>query len=162
MMNMTERKEIVGAVIQGGPMNPDVRGYIIFHDVPNGTEVEVTFEGLPEYQPPTQQELQIGPFGFHIHERGVCEVTDPQRPFITSGSHYNPTNQPHGNHVGDFPVLFSNHGYAWMAFFTDKMKPADVVGRSVILHASPDDYTTQPAGFSGRRIACGVIERMQL
>jgi Cu-Zn family superoxide dismutase len=32
-----------------------------------------------------------------------------------------------------------------------------VVGRSVVIHADPDDYKSQPAGNSGKRIACGVI-----
>jgi DNA invertase Pin-like site-specific DNA recombinase len=65
--------------------------------------------------------------------------------------------QPHGNHAGDFPVLFSNNGYTYMKFFTDKFKPGDVIGRAVIIHENPDDYRTQPSGNSGKRIACGVI-----
>ncbi|WP_201260037.1 superoxide dismutase family protein [Tissierella sp. P1] len=44
-----------------------------------------------------------------------------------------------------------------MSFFTDKFKPEDIIGRSVIIHQNPDDYRTQPAGNSGKRIACGVI-----
>lgn len=70
---------------------------------------------------------------------------------------YNEDTLPHGNHIGDFPVLFSNNGYARMSFFTDKFKPEDIIGRSVIIHQNPDDYRTQPAGNSGKRIACGVI-----
>ena len=33
-----------------------------------------------------------------------------------------------------------------------------IIGRSVIVHADPDDYVTQPAGASGTKIACGVIQ----
>jgi len=32
-------------------------------------------------------------------------------------------------------------------------------GTSIILHARPDDYRTDPAGDSGPRIAGGVIKR---
>ena len=35
--------------------------------------------------------------------------------------------------------------------------PNGVVGRSIVVHADPDDYKSQPAGNSGARIACGVI-----
>lgn len=70
---------------------------------------------------------------------------------------YNEDAQPHGNHSGDFPVLFSNNGYARMSFFTNKFKPEDVIDKSVIIHLNPDDYRSQPAGNSGKRIACGVI-----
>jgi Cu-Zn family superoxide dismutase len=84
-------------------------------------------------------------------------VGDPTSPFLTAGEHYNPTNQPHGNHAGDFPVLFSNDGRAVMNFFTNKFTVGEIIGKSVVIHQNPDDYRTQPAGNSGKRLACGVI-----
>lgn len=44
-----------------------------------------------------------------------------------------------------------------------RMGPAPAVldadGASIVVHAKTDDYRTDPAGDSGDRIACGVIER---
>ena len=145
------------ADIKGGNLFPNLQGKIFFLDVAGGTEVFVEIWGLPSYQPGTNSSSPIGPFGFHIHEYGICEITNPDDPFISAGGHWNPTNQPHGNHAGDFPVIFSNNGYGRMSFFTHKFKPKDIINKSVIIHLNPDDYRSQPSGNSGKRIACGVI-----
>ncbi len=145
------------AYISGGPLAPDLQGIVAFTDVPGGTEVFTEVFGLPPYTPANGQAQPIGPFGFHIHENGTCETGDAADPFTAAGQHWNPTNQPHGNHAGDFPVLFSNNGYARMTFFTDKFKVSQIPGKTIIIHESPDDYRTQPSGESGKRLACGVI-----
>lgn len=49
-----------------------------------------------------------------------------------------------------------------MEFFTNRFKPRDVLGRSVIIHENPDDYRSQPAGNAGKRLACGVIEWLEV
>ncbi|MGE5423042.1 MAG: superoxide dismutase family protein [Ignavibacteriales bacterium] len=144
------------AIVRGGPFAPRLRGTVCFDDVPGGTRVRVHIIGLPPYQPGNGQP-PIGPHGFHIHENGVCDIGNPNDPFMSSGGHWNPTDQPHGNHAGDFPVLFSNNGVADMEFFTDKFKVSDVIGKSVLIHQNPDDYRSQPAGNSGKKLACGVI-----
>ena len=159
-MYYDEIKKNATAKIMGGPLAPQLNGNVIFFDVPGGTEVYVEVSGLPPYQPAQDSKQPIGSHGFHIHEFGICEIGNPQEPFQSAGGHWNPTNQPHGNHAGDFPVIFSNNGYARMSFFTDKFKPKDVIGRSVIIHENPDDYRTQPSGNSGKRMACGVICRL--
>jgi Cu-Zn family superoxide dismutase len=146
------------ASVIGGPLAPEIRGVVYFRDVQGGTEVCVEVTGLPEYRPAMGDSDPIGPHGFHIHESGNCQIGNADEPFKASGEHWNPTNQPHGNHAGDFPVLFSNDGKAVMCFFTNKFKPGDVVGKAVIIHQSPDDYRTQPAGDAGKRLACGVIK----
>jgi superoxide dismutase, Cu-Zn family len=145
------------AEIKGGPQSQGITGTVYFKNVPGGTMVCAQIRGLPSYEPAQGGKSPIGPHGFHIHQNGNCEVGDPENPFAAAGGHWNPTDQPHGNHSGDFPVLFSNHGYANMCFFTDKFKVADVIGKSVIIHENPDDYRTQPAGNSGKKMACGVI-----
>jgi superoxide dismutase, Cu-Zn family len=35
----------------------------------------------------------------------------------------------------------------------------DSDGSTLVIHQAPDDYETDPAGNSGERLACGVIER---
>lgn len=148
------------ANITGGPLAPELKGTVTFTEVPGGTEVAVEVSGLPPYKPSEGGKPPVGPHGFHIHENGNCEIGNPGDPFSGAGGHWNPTNQPHGNHAGDFPVLFSNNGYARMTFFTNKFTVAQVIGKAVIIHESPDDYRTPPAGASGRKLACGVIEPM--
>ena len=146
------------AEINGGPLAPGLGGYVTFKDVPGGVEVRTEVWGLPPYKPAQNGKPPTGPHGFHIHESSNCEVGNPSDPFKAAGEHWNPTNQPHGNHAGDFPVLFSNDGYARMCFFTSKFKTRDIIGKSVIIHENPDDYRTQPAGAAGKRLACGVIK----
>ncbi len=145
------------AMIEAGPDYPSISGLVTFLDVPGGVRVCANISGLPLFKPATGGKQPIGPFGFHIHEKGNCTIGDPAKPFEASGGHWNPTNQPHGNHAGDFPVLFSNKGMANMCFFTDRFTVADILGRSVMIHENPDDYRSQPAGNSGKRIACGAI-----
>lgn len=150
-------RRVTTARIIGGPLAPQIRGIVRFKDVPGGTEVSVRVNGLPPYQPARNDQDPIGPHGFHIHEFGNCEIGDPRDPFQAAGEHWNPDNQPHGNHAGDFPVLFSNNGQARMRFFTNRFKVADIIGKSVLIHMNPDDYRSQPAGDSGKRLACGII-----
>ena len=103
--------------------------------------------------------------GFHIHEKGDCSSGDG----MSAGGHFNPTAKPHGplhaeHHVGDLPALKA--GADGVASFSVRVAgmgigsgAADIVGRALIVHAQPDDYSTQPTGNSGARIACAVIQR---
>lgn len=145
------------ACIKGGPLAPELNGYVYFWDVPGGVQVMAAISGLPEYRPAQDHQSPIGPHGFHLHEFGDCSVGDPLEPFQAAGGHWNPDSQPHGNHAGDFPVLFSNGGRAEISFFTDRFKVMDIIGKSVIIHENPDDYRTQPAGNAGKRLGCGVV-----
>lgn len=149
------------AEVCGGPLAPRLKGTVLFKEVPGGVEVCVDVTGLPSFRPAECNKPQIGPHGFHIHECGKCQVGDPKNPFMSAGGHWNPTNQPHGNHAGDFPVLFSNCGRSCMTFFTDKFCLANIIGKSIIIHQGPDDYRSQPAGDSGKRLACGVIQPLE-
>lgn len=148
----------VMAQVKGGPLAPSIKGVVYFNNIIGGTKVCIRVSGLPPYQPTIGNQSPIGPHGFHIHQFGNCEVGDPENPFKAAGGHWNPDGYPHGHHTGDFPVLFSNDGIARMCFFTNRFKPEDVIGKSIIIHQNPDDYRTQPNGNAGKRLACGVIE----
>ena len=96
-------------------------------------------------------------WGFHIHENGNCDEGDLEDPFKNAGEHFTMEDELHPNHTGDLPMIYSNNGYSFMIYYSDRFKPDDVIGKSVIIHKNFDDITTQPSGNSGKRIACGVI-----
>ena len=102
-------------------------------------------------------------YGFHVHEKGDCSSGDG----MSAGGHFNPTGKPHGppdgeHHAGDLPSLKADaSGTAVVdvrvAGSVLGSGASDFYGKAVVVHALPDDYTTQPSGNSGPRIACGVI-----
>ncbi|MGV3572236.1 MAG: superoxide dismutase family protein [Ramlibacter sp.] len=104
--------------------------------------------------------------GFHVHEKGDCSSGDG----MSAGGHYNPAGRPHGrhgqgmHHAGDLVSLRSDaSGVARFSFESSTISvgggAADVVGKGLIVHRDPDDYTTQPTGNAGARLACAVIVR---
>ena len=110
--------------------------------------VTAEVSGLPEND--------TGFFAFHIHEGSGCGGTD----FSDTGGHYNPDAREHPRHAGDLPPLLSMGGRAFLAVETGRFTPCEVVGRTVVIHGSTDDFHTQPAGNAGKKIACGVIGRV--
>lgn len=160
MLEFWRARKIAKAEVMGGPLAPQIEGVVYFKEVPGGTVVTVKVGGLPPYQPAQDDEDPVGPHGFHIHEFGDCRAGEPTDPFQAAGGHYSPDGNPHGDHAGDLPVLFSNDGRARMTIFTDEFNVEDIIGRSVIIHENPDDYRSQPAGDAGKRLACGVIDWM--
>ena len=79
--------------------------------------------------------------------------------FANAKMHFNPTGCPHPYHIGDLPPLIENNGFAYMNVLLEKIKLKDIIGKVIIIHDMPDDFTTQPSGNSGIKIACGKIER---
>lgn len=79
--------------------------------------------------------------------------------FADAKTHYNPTNCPHPYHVLDLPPLLENNGYSYMCVFFNKFKIKDILGKVIIIHDMPDDFTTQPSGNSGTKIASGKTEK---
>ncbi|HXI13586.1 MAG TPA: superoxide dismutase family protein [Thermoanaerobaculia bacterium] len=110
--------------------------------------------------------LTPGRHGFHVHEKGDCSAPDAS----SAGPHFNPGSAPHGahgegSHEGDFGnVTADSNGRARTEFMTRSVTvtegPASIAGRAFLVHADPDDLTSQPAGNSGKRILCGVPTMM--
>ncbi|NCA66749.1 MAG: superoxide dismutase family protein [Clostridia bacterium] len=139
--------------IIGSKEYPNLRAKVELYQMRNGVLVCTEAMGLPYY---VKNPFQV--FAFHIHEGESC-FGNSEDPFADAKAHYNPENVEHPYHAGDLPSLFSNYGYAWNSVLTDRFKVRDVIGKVMIIHKNPDDFTTQPSGDSGAKIACGKIER---
>ncbi len=140
------------AIIGGAEEYPEIGGSVKFYRVGRGTVVVAELAGLPN-----SGEGGRGILGFHIHSGSSCRG-NPTDPFADALTHYNPTDAQHPYHAGDLPPLFvSSRGSAFLAVFTDRFTPKEVLGRVVVIHDSRDDFTTGPGGDSGKKIACGEI-----
>ena len=122
-----------------------------------GVRIRATLSGLPP-----------GEHAFHVHAVGKCEP-----PFTSAGPHFNPGQKKHGlkspdgHHAGDMEnfTVPANGKVTVTAVNKDitleKDKPNSVFqtdGTALVIHAGKDDYTTDPAGNAGDRIACGIIK----
>lgn len=143
------------ARIFGSPACPDISGCVHFYQTKRGVLVAAEIFGLPQ----GQEHCPDGIFAFHIHSGSSCSGTEAD-PFADAMTHYDPEGVPHPCHAGDLPPLFANHGYALQVFLTDRFSVREVLQKTVIIHASPDDFTTQPSGNAGTKIACGEIKAL--
>jgi Cu-Zn family superoxide dismutase len=129
-----------------------VTGMITF--TKSGDEVQVVAD---------VQNLTPGKHGFHIHEKGDCSAPDA----ASAGGHFNPTHQHHGGphtaerHLGDLGNIEADASGKAHLDWKGKLQLSganSIIGKSVVVHEKEDDLKTDPAGNSGARIACGVIE----
>ncbi len=135
-------------------------GRAIFTETGDGVNVSIEVSGIPP-----------GNHGIHIHEVGMCDAPD----FKTAGGHFNPQHKKHGlkassgSHGGDLPNLkVEENELGRLQYLLKDLTLQDAknsllqaAGTSLVIHASYDDEVTDPAGNSGARIACGVIERVR-
>lgn len=115
--------------------------------------------------------LTPGWHGMHFHEKGDCSKSD----FTSAGGHVHAMTpvthgllNPEANDSGDLPNLYvAADGTGVMEAFSPFVslhgageRPAllDADASALVIHASPDDYMTQPIGGAGARVACGVIK----
>jgi Cu-Zn family superoxide dismutase len=142
------------ATLQAGPDQAGFSGTVTFTQEGNGLHIVAQVAGVkPD-----------GAHGFHLHETGDCTHAGAEgKHFTSAGGHFNPGNAPHAcppasaRHAGDFGNIQVSGGAGRIDTTTDLLTLSSVVGKAVILHAGPDDCTTQPSGNSGDRLACGVV-----
>ncbi|MBQ9802657.1 MAG: superoxide dismutase family protein [Clostridia bacterium] len=144
------------AVMGGNAQNSSIRGTVKFYQVARGVLIVADIFGLPV----SGQACKNSIFAFHIHGGSDCSGNGDD-PFANAGSHYNPGSCPHPYHAGDMPPLFGAGHRAFLAFLTDRVTVSEIIGKTVIIHDRVDDFTTQPAGNAGNKIACGVISAVK-
>lgn len=140
------------AQMRGSARHSKLSGTVKFYRARRGVLVVAEIVGLPV----ARGACDGGVFAFHIHGGASCTGTG-EDPFADAGSHYDPYGCPHPYHAGDMPPLFGAGGEAFLAFFTDRFTVDEILGKTVIIHGGADDFTSQPAGNAGNKIACGVI-----
>lgn len=136
----------------------NVSGEVVFTQDEGQVIMRATFLGLDE-----------GEHAIHLHEKADCSSADG----TSTGGHWNPTYEQHGKwgsedgyHKGDIGNFTADaDGNATVEFMTDEWcigcgdDTKDILGKAVIVHQGVDDYTSQPSGAAGARIACtGIIQ----
>lgn len=154
--SMTAEKEPLSAEAALKDKDGKDVGRATIIETSEGTRIAVTGYRLPP-----------GAHGVHVHAVGRCDPPD----FASAGDHFNPVKKQHGTqnpagpHAGDLPnmeVAASGEGGIDVTTKTVTLSPGPNSllgpgGTALVVHASPDDYKTDPSGNSGARIACGVI-----
>jgi len=138
-------------------------GTVMAKAAPRGVLLRVEVKGLTP-----------GWHGIHFHAKGDCS----DEKFLNSGAHVHAHDieqathgllNPEANDSGDLPNIYVHaDGTAQAELFSPFVtyeavdgdaRPAlkDADGSALVIHASPDDYTTQPIGGAGARVACAII-----
>ena len=135
-------------------------GKVTVTDGPRGVILRVEATGLTP-----------GWHAIHFHEKGVCSDAG----FKLSGGHIHAGTpgvhgllNPTASDYGDLPNIWAGaDGTANAEVYSTLVsldgagaRPAlaDADGSALVIHASPDDYKTQPIGGAGARVACAVIK----
>jgi len=152
------QKELKRAIVNMSATNSSgLSGNVLFEETADGMiMMTANIEGISP-----------GAHAIHIHETGDCSAPDG----TSAGGHWNPTNEDHGvwggahfhrGDIGNIVADSSNKGTItrttdlWCIDCGDATK--NVIGKAIIIHQGPDDFSSQPSGAAGPRIGCGVIE----
>ena len=142
------------------PDNQSVSGYVIFENSSNKScIVRAYFSKLPP-----------GDHGFHIHKAGDlrgegCHGACDHYHVGPPADHGGPPSSNKSRHTGDLGNISTKTGPFYKSYELEGVTLNDLYGRSVIVHADPDDLGKGPhedsktTGHSGKRIACAIIGR---
>lgn len=141
----------------------DVKGEIIcYQQTPKKVKISAKFTAIPP-----------GLHGFHIHRAGdlrgegcklACDHFHKGPPSVHGGppsSHKTKSQR----HTGDLGNIFPEKLH--YTYILQGVSLVDLIGRSFIVHADPDDLgkgnqpDSKTTGHSGARIACAVIGRSE-
>lgn len=135
--------------------NSNVSGTVTFTEVNGKVMMDAKLSGLTP-----------GNHAIHIHETGDCSAPDGK----SAGGHWNPTNKNHGKwmqdpfHIGDIGNLVADEqGNGFISRETDlwcidcEDSNKNIISKAIIIHAGPDDFSSQPSGAAGPRVGCGEI-----
>lgn len=148
----TARQAVVNLASASGSL---VSGKVTAVPMAGGVHLTGTLGGLPANST----------HGFHVHEKGDCSAADAS----SAGPHFNPFASAHGkaesgaHHAGDMDNVVANaEGVVTVDVHVRGVTLGggavnDIAGRALVVHAAPDDYSSQPAGNAGARVACGVF-----
>jgi Cu-Zn family superoxide dismutase len=138
-----------------------VKGQVQFQQMGKDIKVIAEFTHLPP-----------GEHGFHIHKAGDlsgdgCKKACDHFHYGNPSSHGGPPGHVGERHTGDLGnISLGPNGEAFQKeYLLQNLPIEELYGRSVIVHADPDDYgqgnheDSKTTGHSGARIACGIIGR---
>ncbi len=139
---------------------PKVEGEVVFTNTPKGVRVQAMFTKLPP-----------GEHGFHIHKAGDlrgegCKGACEHFSVHPESQHGGPPGSGSNRHTGDLGNVSCDRGHSEYSYYLSGISCHDLWGRSVIVHADPDDLGKGPfedshtTGHSGKRIACAIIGRV--
>ncbi len=146
-------------VIIEAKSNSDISGMVTFTENAGVIKMQATISNASQ-----------GNHAIHIHAIGDCSADDG----TSAGGHWNPTNENHGKwgdtpfHRGDIGNVviqtdgkgsFERETDLWCIGCDDNEK--NILGKAIIIHQGPDDFSSQPAGAAGPRIGCGEIEKIE-
>jgi Cu-Zn family superoxide dismutase len=136
----------------------DKVGTVTHSDGEGGLTLKVAVTGVP-----------AGEHGFHVHQKADCgpgEKDGKMAAGIAAGGHFDPQDTkshkgPEGDgHEGDLPKLQSTAHGIDTTVTAPRLKLADVLGHSLMIHEGGDTYSDKPEMGGGKgRIVCGVIPK---